>query len=1702
MFMVKKTLFFCVLLVFFCGSLWAGGGREANISLTADDPSGFTDVINTLESTPGKWNYFLEARDRAGNIALSGPENIFIDPESDLPRVTIINPMPNMRVQGNLNLVGIAVDDDGVEEVWLTVSRGRDGRGEELVRIKADGADYWSYFLDTTDPEIWTDGVYTVTAWAIDINGLSGIAEYYPNGTRVPPRAHKTHSVYWHLDRKKPETIVTSHDAGALVSGRIRLRGTVNDGNGIAALSYSMDGGNRYLPVRFSTDRRTGENTWEINLNTNTFEDGPAVIWFQALDRQGSVGTAAHLLFVNNTGPDVQIVYPEPNTVVNGLFTIAGYASHPVGLRSVSWRAGRDLGGDIDLIIGNHWWSAEVDLRGVRTNSVDIEIRAVDVSGNVTVSRQRYRVDQDADRPVVTIYQPSSNIIIGEDGNLVVKGSARDNDGVASIFYSFNNEPPVEIPTSGYFQFLIPSITTIGNNTLDIWARDITGVEGPRAQVRGIVVPGPLPEPRITTFAWGRAKTENFDTGMTISPLPIYGRTGVQTGLESIVMNVSVRAATAPESMTIQIGDRPIIPVRLAGNRDVFTGSVPFPNDLQEGLTRIRLTATDRMRRVAVYDEYIFFRQPVALDPQQFAGMSPDEIREMQAFTAATQTPGEYSFNWIRIEERLLEDGRILLRSSDDTIKGLANMPLNENATLSGAGAGNINVEIDLLGRLIITTMQEGNFGPFTLSLETRDGHSFQSEPFSILADFTPPRITVLSEPEKWIQTSVNDLRFNVSSTNNITAVEYSVDMGDTWLSLLTPAQLSALRAPVSNYFSPAIDLTDAQDGAIDILIRATNEAGRIAISSFSVIKDTQPPQARLVMPIADARVNGTIRMGFSIREMGVLRTVTYNRPASAGVPAIVKEIYNIDDTDNELTPLFLEVVMDSMEMPLDENMTFTFVDMAGNTSVVSAWEFIIDNEMDIPIVHIILPLENEVITTDFIVSGVMYDDDAIKQIYWSLNGGEEHIVVAENAFSIPISISTLTDNEHFVTVIAEDIYGVKSEPVTRNFRVSLSEPAARITYPLFDTVLRDTVVITGDSFDRNGIREVQVSLDNGNTFNTVHGNFGTPAETVEWRYEFNTKILKDGPNVVFIRVFDNYDIPATYASMINVDNTPPEIVLDSPRDGAISVRDVTIMGRVLDPNLERVRIETRSLTGSAVREDLRTIELGAVPVIRQNLNFTGQADGLYNIEIVATDSAGNITRVSRNIELARETFRNTIDIYYPLENEIVSGEFNLYGWAGGTDHPGTVTIRINDRDVTINEVDDSGFWRFTLNAELLDTGTNTIVVHSDFGGNARIESRSHQLIYRTNGPWVTIDSFNFGDFAFERPYLYGRTGYLLTEEDIELLADRNTDRAVRAAIRDKAPSFTEISFDNGKTFQPTNRALARDMDYRFRLETGEMTEGLHYILVRSTMRNGETAVTRMLVQVDKTPPVIRLISPEPGGRYNTEIAFSASATDDVELYSLTYHLRIGDKAAYAIPGFLQGLYIETTIPPFIRQINNNAPVVPFGGGATFMDIGLGLSFFDDNVKVQGQYGFLFQDQYEGLGGIGPVRYGGHVLGLKLLASIYTLPLGAVWGPDFDWLSASFSIGANFSLFDAFSTENSGYPGTTYTQSGTPTWMSALLLQIEFPKVTIPKRTNFRTFSLFTEGQLWFVPTDVNAEELGIETILPKVIMGVRMYIF
>ena len=116
------------------------------------------------------------------------------------------------------------------------------------------------------------------------------------------------------------------------------------------------------------------------------------------------------------------------------------------------------------------------------------------------------------------------------------------------------------------------------------------------------------------------------------------------------------------------------------------------------------------------------------------------------------------------------------------------------------------------------------------------------------------------------------------------------------------------------------------------------------------------------------------------------------------------------------------------------------------------------------------------------------------------------------------------------------------------------------------------------------------------------------------------------------------------------------------------------------------------------------------------------------------------------------------------------------------------------------------------------------------------------------------------------------------------------------------------------------------------------------------------------------------------------------------------------------------------------------------------------------------------------------MRYGGDsVVGMKILANVASIPFSYFFGHDFDWLSASATIGAQFTRFNK-------------TNSGEAQILSALLAQLEFPKAKFSSNKMFSTWSLYTEGSLWFIPTDVKGSD--IENLIPQIAIGIRTNVF
>ncbi len=1712
-------------------SISAFGKRDVTYR-DVEDMDSWQETFDINEKKEGKYNIYVEAKDKGGNTEIAGPYNLYIDPDSDYAICTITNPGDNMRVPGNLNIVGTCVDDDGVAEVWIVLDGGDP--------VRAEGKEFWSYYLDTNN---LAEGPHTIEVWGVDINGLS---------SKDKPK--KKAFVTWNLDRRQPITQVTNHVLGELVSGKISLKGTVTDGNGIKALYYSLDNGTSFEETKLSEDKKNACWTFDVSVDTRVSKDGPAILWFKAIDKMGSIGVTSFLYFVDNTKPDVKIVTPKDDEICNGVFSVAGFAKDKVGLHSLSCTFNGTTE-EFELVPGNPYWSKEIDTRNVGGKSTDFTITAVDTAGNIVSVKKSISLNQDLDKPTVTIETPISGTVLpGLKNTLYVRGLASDDDGIASVSYSLDGAEPVELASEGVYSALIETEDLpYGNHKITVYATDIYGTKG-NPVTSNFTTMG-----EGTKFSTPKIGSSEVTNGMLVHPEshPVY--------------EVSASSSVGIVSYSYKVE---------SGNNDVFLSedvetkapeksiAVKIPLDSAPwGLLRISLSTKDIFGRIAEKKSIINLKDLTYIHEDLLDAPLAEKIAdgtdnngiavEIISINGEAYKPGmnvivpygpSSNVAAFKVETAEKSVSVTYLIEGDDEIGGdvkqtgkaafvddhyevpLSNLPSRITTLTLKAEAGKLAsgsrkvtfcvirpvpakqsnwatgsvhwipdenaVYNELLSAYVvkpnapvfayanvfapvtvsapagftatnegksiyISSEKEGLYKNITFTVKDAKGKSFTSGPLTLVVDGENPALEITSpKNHQWVKTSTN-LVVNASDKNGIEKVEYSLDGGESWANM---------RANGSQY-TATLSFSSVDDGLIQVDVRATDNTGKVSVKSIAIQKDTTPPTAECILPEFEDIVNGENLIAFIAKDNGKLAKVQYIAPAKKGAAETAIDIP---------VASLITTHVGTKEKPIDDLMTFRFTDAVGNSTEIRQWDFIIDNESDLPIAEVHVPEENAVITRDFEFSGVIYDDDGVKKnelgeviagpkIFYKFdNGRYEALDQVGTSFVIPKKLTDFTDNEHSITVYALDINGVKGREFTRNFRISLEEPKGAVLTPPISETVKQTVKMTGVATDKNGIKAVYISLDNGNSYNEAIGNYGHEMTQCNWKYEFDTRVIEDGTHVVFMKVVDWYGIEGLYSSLINIDNTPPKIDLMLPLDDSKTTGMLFLSGQTMDNiNLTKLYITIRSLEGKSVSSKLARTDLTPDEIITQAMDISNLDDGFYNIELTGVDAAQNITRVSRNIQLNKKAPKAKVDLLYPLNGEYVQGLFNIYGMAVSESDIQKLTLFVDGKSVAETTITESGYFKYSLDQTMIEDGQHNIRVEAYLADNSKIVSNTQYINYASVGPWITIDSFTYGDFAVERPYIIGNSGYSYDEEEVVRANAKGASKELKEALAAKTVESVELSLDNGKTF----KRLSTSGKWRYRVENEDIAEGYHFLLVRAIMKNGEVAVTRCIVQVDSTKPSIKLISPGAGGHYNQKMVFSGLARDDVALKSLTLALRKGDKSSYEIPGFIQGLYFDWQF-----------------WGATLFNVGAGLTFFDDNVKLQVQWG-QFTPQQRSLFSDSEMRYGGdNVIGMKLLANVYYLPFRYYLGPDWEWLSLNVAVGANFSRFN-------------WSQSGKSQILSAGLFQLEFPRVTFSKQKMFRTIAFYTEGQLWFIPTDVQSSE-DIKSLVPQISFGIRVNVF
>jgi hypothetical protein len=909
------------------------------------------------------------------------------------------------------------------------------------------------------------------------------------------------------------------------------------------------------------------------------------------------------------------------------------------------------------------------------------------------------------------------------------------------------------------------------------------------------------------------------------------------------------------------------------------------------------------------------------------------------------------------------------------------------------------------------------------LSIETEDGYTTGFNSLYLSSDSQAPVLTINEQLSNSYQQNVLNVSGKYQDNYAVTSFEVKINEGN-----YTPVQeiQPAEGEDAIDGFQAEIPLSGI-DGPLVISFRVSDETGNSSEYEYLAVKDTKAVAIEQLLPLSNEDINGNITLHFKASDQWAETIEGSLEIGEASVPAI--ESAGFFTIQTNLTSY--------SELP--EVFTLNLSDDAGNESLYAPIVSF-NPESDKPVVAVQIPVPDTLFTEDPVFSGTVFDDDGISAIRYRVDEGEFIDLPGGSSFSITLSMDALGDNAHVLDIVAVDLEDVESDLVSLPFRISTKAPRAEMTAPEISMTNRGIVNLAGTSFDENGMESIYVSVDNGLSYNKAVG-------TEEWIYRLDSQILVDDTYMILIKAIDSYGVSSITSSLLNIDNTAPEIDLSLPRDGTILTDTMPIQMRINDDiSVERVIYRIAPL--DAAEEESQLLLEGAFevsPVILSEVDIAQLNPGLYNLTIFGYDAAENEVVVSRNI-LKRELNQKSIPkILFPLDGASVTGPFHMEGRVEGDYIPPAVSILKNGIAFKVVETGPEGYFSLDILPEEMNEGNASFTASIQVPGAEDQTSTEISIDYAKEGPWVSFTSISTGDYVSQRPWIEGTLGYFTLNPEEELSRDERRNRTIDSL---------EYSLDNGRTFTD----FSAKENWRFRLETQELTDGHLGLIVRATFKSGETALNQMYVFVDDTPPSISIITPEEGLKFNDSLKVNGTAFDANGLADIRIMLRPRSKNTYEVPQFIQGLYVDMHVL-----------------GATYWEVGLGLTFFDNNVKLQG----LIGQAPEG-------RFNGMVYGIKLLANVASLPYDFLFGPDWEAFSSSLTVGA---AFEYFTMEDS-----PVQENGLV--LGSIILQIELLKVELKNLGMLNTYSAYVENQLWFISSDIQG---GLEF---RMAFGLRVNVF
>lgn len=730
----------------------------------------------------------------------------------------------------------------------------------------------------------------------------------------------------------------------------------------------------------------------------------------------------------------------------------------------------------------------------------------------------------------------------------------------------------------------------------------------------------------------------------------------------------------------------------------------------------------------------------------------------------------------------------------------------------------------------------------------------------------------------------------NLSGTQTVTAtivgagiqrVTFSVDgqfVGD-----------MTYNAGTGNY-EFALDTTLWNDGPHTLTVRAEDWQGRVDTRTRSVTFDNYAPAIQFLSPASGTYpvAPTLVRLAGEAKESAM--TVTMNLTAPGGA----NTSYNLSRSGN-----YYDYTLDPAQFA-DGTYALNAEarDSAGNRRTAGPVTVYIDNSA--PVLALNSPRNGEFVSGSVAADLAGTSDLFPDAVEWRVDSGAWNPAPGKWNTTFIWDTAAQTDGDHTLTVRARDMAG-RTTSASVTVSVANSDPVLQAATPSEGQFIEGTAVFRALARSGVGIASVTLTLD---TSSSSLGPVVLSDSASSGFYEasIDTRLLRDGNATLVYRASDpSGRAVATTGLTVNIDNTPPDLALLSPREGDRLAGGVNITASASDAFPVDLFYSIDETGWAALPKSGAVWSSGAVP------------DGPHTISVRAVDAAGH-----ESLESVSVTVDNglpAVQVLYPAAGIFTEGTITVKLAVSDDVRVAGAKVVIDgaERSTAFNAI--SGAYETAVDTRVLSDGPHTLygkvsdstghtVSSTDIVFNVDNTPPVLRLVAPKNGEWLTP---------------------LMGDVKVEV----NTSDAFEVTVT--------YSIDSAGSW-PVSRPLS----------PASLTEGRHTLEVRAVDRAGHSTTVTAGFGIHLKAPVLTVFSPAADTHIARSLFLKAGLKSGQPAVSFTRSID-GGAAVEVFPDASGGFYEERIALPAGAPADGTHTITLLVVDAGGLSTNTTIPFFLDN---------------------------------------------------------------------------------------------------------------------------------------------------------